>query len=245
MISAQRKEKPERFTINALRKGRHEDEPATGEAPKGQDAQLWRDAIEKEIYDHENMICWKRVDPPRHEKIFHTKYALQRKRDGTGNISKYKARFVVCGNEEHNENEAFSPLADFTVVKLILCLALQNKWKVRHYDFQNAFLKGISEIPVDAYPPKHFSDEKKYRSKVLKSQHCFYGLKDAAKIWCGTVSSHFKTYGLKKMESAPCAFQKKGMVVICYVSDLLIFDKDENEIRNFKINLQNNFSTKY
>lgn len=129
------------------------------------------------------MSCSEPADTPRHEKILLTKYALQRKRDATRIISKYKARFVGCGNEGQNEDKPFSPVAEFTVVKFILCLAAQSKSKVRHYDFQNAFPNEILVRPVYAYSPRHFSNEMKYWTKALKIQRSLYGRKDAVKIW--------------------------------------------------------------
>lgn len=107
------------------------------------------------------------------------------------------------------------------------------------------FQIGILQRPVYAYPPKHFSKEKKYRNKVLTLHRSLYGLKGTVKIWYETVSSHFKTYGPKEMESAPFVFHKKESVVIYYADKLLILNNDKNEIRKFKINLQNNVVTKH
>lgn len=126
----------------------------------------------------------------------------------------------------------------------MLCRAVQKKWKVRHYNFQNAFQNGVSERFIYAYPPKHTINEENYKNKIFKLRRYLYGLKKAAKIWYETVSLHINLYGLKEMDSAPCVFHIKGLVVICYVDDLLIFFNDESEIRKFGTNLEKKFVTK-
>lgn len=107
---------PVRLTISSLRKIRHDDKPMTCEALKREEAIKLREAIQKEIKTLDDMMCCVLINPPKDEKILHRKYVLKRKRNSAGGISKPKARFVVCGNEERNEDEVFFPVADFTVV---------------------------------------------------------------------------------------------------------------------------------
>lgn len=52
----------------------------------------------------------------------HSKFVLRRKRDDNGILQRYKARSVVCGNEEMaSDIDTFSPVVDYVVAKLILC----------------------------------------------------------------------------------------------------------------------------
>lgn len=47
---------------------------------------------------------------------------------------------MECGNEEIDfHHERFSLVVEYTVLKLILCIALQKNWLARHLDFENAF----------------------------------------------------------------------------------------------------------
>lgn len=60
------------------------------------------------------------------------------------------------------------------------------------------------------------------------------GLKDAARAWNKLLLDKFQSYGLKKIRAAPCVFVKKGLVVICYVDDLVAYTDAEDAITNFK-----------
>lgn len=77
-------------------------------------------------------------------------------------------------------------------------------------------------------------DKAKYMNKVLNLKKSLYGLRDAAKIWFETVLNKVKSFGLTEMESAPCVFYKKGMIVPCYVHDLLVGHQVETEIEELK-----------
>lgn len=61
-----------------------------------------------------------------------------------GQIRKNNVSIVVRGNEENDNEYAFSPIVEFTVVKLIFlfCLVLQNKCHIRDFDSQNALPNG-------------------------------------------------------------------------------------------------------
>lgn len=96
----------------------------------------------------------------------------------------HKARFVVCGNEEgNNEGDSFSPLANFTIIKLTTCLAIQPKWCGRHYGSQSAFPNGALQLPVYVETPINLTKDGLRRSHVLNLHGSLYGLIDAAKIW--------------------------------------------------------------
>lgn len=59
-------------------------------------------------------------------------------------MQKYKARLVDCDNDETgNEEKIFSPVPDFTLIRLIMVILVQRGRCRRHLDFQkNAFFNG-------------------------------------------------------------------------------------------------------
>lgn len=88
--------------------------------------------------------------------VLHMTFVLHRKHDEYGMVSRHKAILVVCGNEEWDyQNDKFSPVVDFTVAKLIICLFLQQDWISKQLDFQNAFSNGHLNRPVYAKLSKH------------------------------------------------------------------------------------------
>lgn len=71
--------------------------------------------------------CWELVNLAKDTKVLHTKYKLC-KRDAIGNVTKYKARFVVRRTEKSNDDEPSSSVADSSEEKMILCYTVQMKW---------------------------------------------------------------------------------------------------------------------
>lgn len=103
-------------------------------------------------------------------------------------IHTYKARPVVCGNEQdEKENDCFSPLVDYSVIKVLLSLEIQNGWIVRHFEFQNAFPNGQLGRTVNAELPGYVYKEEVQYSMLTKLQRSLYGLRHASNAWFGFV----------------------------------------------------------
>lgn len=95
---------PMRFCVNALSRSQSIDQNSVREALKRKDAAKWRATTKAEIYALQQLDCWKEIESLETMKALHTKVVLQRKRNKDCNIKKYKARLVVCDNEE-GDNE--------------------------------------------------------------------------------------------------------------------------------------------
>ena len=108
----------------------------------------------------------------------HSKFVLRIKRKGDGSIEKYKARFVVCGNEDDPiDVDNFAPVVDFTLVKLFLCIATQRNWVIHQLDFSNAFLHGLIGRVVYVDPPRQMATSFIERQKVYLLKKILYGLR--------------------------------------------------------------------
>lgn len=67
--------------------------------------------------------------------MLHCMWLLKKKITADGKLSPYKARLVVCGNEDDVPSAlTFAPVVDVTVVRLILSVAKQNRWLIDHVD---------------------------------------------------------------------------------------------------------------
>lgn len=109
----------ERFIINVLRRVRQKDEPTTRDAFKSLQNADWQKVDNTEIDTLEEMDCRDVIHRPQGKQIPHTTYALKRKRNKKGEVCKNKLQIVIYSSEENYEDVNFSPLADFTNVKLI------------------------------------------------------------------------------------------------------------------------------
>lgn len=110
----------------------------------------------------------------------------------------------MCGNEEEEiDLESFSPVVDYTVIELLLCLVVQKKYETRHVDFPNKFWEEKRDRPFYVELPKQMFDTEKSCSTVMKLQRSLYGLKDSSETWFDIIPSKFANAGLGEMESSP------------------------------------------
>lgn len=139
------------------------------ETLSGQDDMVWREAISKEFKKLGLMKCWETVRRAGKQEVMHTEFVWLKKRDENGHFKWHKAGLVVCGNEEdeyHEEN--FSPVIDYTVLKLILCTKIEKNWVARHLNLKNTYQNGLLDGPFYIELPKYSWRERERKSKVMK-----------------------------------------------------------------------------
>jgi len=77
------------------------------------------------------------------------------------------------------------------MVRLIISLAVQNKWKIHQMDVKSAFLNGDLEQEVYIELPQgHIV--KVEENKVLRLKKALYGLKQAPRAWNTQINKYFK-----------------------------------------------------
>lgn len=75
------------------------------------------------------IVCW-----------FNSLILVRENRDRTGTEKFFQTRLVPCSIEEdENEENLFSPVVDYTVMKLDICIAMQRAEKFHHVEFEIAF----------------------------------------------------------------------------------------------------------
>ncbi|SOV03067.1 uncharacterized protein UDID_18317 [Ustilago sp. UG-2017a] len=114
-------------------------DPTLGEAMKGEDAQLWKEAICKELEGLEAMGTWEVVHYPPGAPLVDSKVVLHLKLNADGVPIKHKARLVTRGftqREGIDSQETFSPVAPLGAIRAILALAVQNNWEVHALDIK-------------------------------------------------------------------------------------------------------------
>ncbi len=131
---------------------------------------------------------------------------------------------------------------DFTIVRLLLSIAVQKDWHVHQMDFSNMFLQGTLKREVWMQPPKLLDGVGACKVYLLRKS--LYGLRQAPRIWCELLAVELRKYGFEPMQSAPCVFRGNGVIVISYVDDLLVFGTDIAKVEDVKRNLAKNFPAK-
>jgi hypothetical protein len=147
-------------------------------------------AMQEEINNHNvnnNWVPILRKDIPVGHKVIPSVWAMRRKRRLVdGSVSKWKARLNVDGSKQiHGTNywETYAPVAQWISIRTILCMAAINSWKVKTFDFVQAFPQAPSEAELYIDVPKGctISDNKdEWAMKVINN---IYGQKQAGRVW--------------------------------------------------------------
>ncbi|SOV08120.1 uncharacterized protein UDID_17289 [Ustilago sp. UG-2017a] len=176
-------------------------DPTLGEAMNGEDAQLWKEAIRKELEGLEAMGTWEVVNHLPGVPLVDSKVVLWLKLDADGVPIKHKVRLVARGftqREGIDYQETFSPVAPLGAIRAILALAVQNNWEVHALDIMMAYLNSRLKEAIYMKPPEG----------------------------SGEFNRSLRHMGFFQVECAPCIYTKgqgKDMdIMVIYVDDTLV-----------------------
>ena len=187
----------------------------------------------------------------------HKKWVYKTKHDADGNLERYKARLVACGNEQvfgRDYNVTFAAVMEMSRVKLILALARIWKVPTHHGDILNAYVKTDKEpelniflrIPqgteVDHDTLRSFQVERKDELS-LKLKQALYGLKQAGRLWSELLHKQLVSLRFTQCLTDMCVYWKRDdqhiTVVGVYVDDLLVTASDILKVDMFLNDLEN------
>jgi Reverse transcriptase (RNA-dependent DNA polymerase) len=156
------------------------DSPSISSALASTNKDNWLEAIDKEVSALEDAGTWTLVPHQPGMNILRSHLVLKAKRDTDGAIIKYKARLVAGGDSQvHGPDfdQSYAPVADSTVVRVILSIAARENHVVHSLDVSNAFVRAPLAEVVYVRPPKILAD--RFGSKIMKLNKALYGLKQA------------------------------------------------------------------
>ncbi|GJV10853.1 putative RNA-directed DNA polymerase [Tanacetum coccineum] len=211
--------------------------------------QHWIEAMNKEmkaLYDNDT---WEITELPLGRKSIGGKWVYKIKYKSSGDIERYKARYVVKGynqKEGIDFDETFSPVVKIVTVRCLINLAVQNSWPLFQLDVNNAFLYGdLSETVYMDLPEGYFSPNDKRVCRLKKS---LYGLKQAPRQWNAKLTHTLIEHGFKQSKSDYSLFTKseKGsfIVLLVYVDDIIVTGNNVDSIESFKKFLKTKFQIK-
>ncbi|WMV40073.1 hypothetical protein MTR67_033458 [Solanum verrucosum] len=210
----------------------------------------WHHAMQIEFLALIRNKTWTLVPLPSNSNIVGCKWVYRIKRKVDGSIERHKARLVAKGF--HQEEgvvyfDTFSPVVKPTTVRLILSLAVTNKWSVRQLDINNAFLNDDFFDQVFMEQPKGFVDLHRPHF-VCKLNKALYGLKQAPRAWFNKLKAFLLGIGFLSCLSDSSLFvqqaSKHTTYVLVYVDDLIITGSDSDFITTFIHILNQQFSLK-
>ena len=85
----------------------------------------WMEAAAKEVASLEKNGTWVKVDFNNAKtKVLSGTWVFKRKRSPDGEITKYKARYCICGDLKEGKPETFAPVVAWSSVRLFLFLLM-------------------------------------------------------------------------------------------------------------------------
>jgi Reverse transcriptase (RNA-dependent DNA polymerase) len=207
----------------------------------------WNSAMTEEIGAIQDNKTWSLVQPVQGQKAIGLKWVFKLKKDSEGRIAKHKARLVAKGYvQQHGIDfeEVFAPVARMETVRLIMAIAVQERWLLHHMDVKSIFLNGELKEEVYVTQPPGF-EIKGQEHKVLKLHKVLYGLKQAPRAWNYKLDSTLRSMNFERIQTEHAVYRRKkgeeSILVGVYVDDLLITGTCEAEIAKFKGEMMEKF----
>jgi hypothetical protein len=172
-----------------------------------------------------------RYDVLKGQQICKSTWAFRRKRRPNGLIYKLKSRFVVRGDIQRlaEAEETFSPVVDWSTVRLLFILTAAQGLKTQTIDFNAAFVQAKLPEPLYLELPPGYSVQG--QDKVYKVTKSLYGDVRAAKLWYKHLSNALvgDTMKMKKSVIDSCLYYRDNLTFIHYVDDGIIISNNNND----------------
>ena len=186
----------------------------------------WYEAANSEIAALIEHDTWELVPLPSDRKSIKCKWVFRIKRDGNGNISRYKARLCACGYSQIqglDYKDIYSPVVRTESLRIFLSIVAARDMEMHQMDVVSAFLNGDLEESIYMKQPPGFID-KSCPNHVCRLKKNLYGLKQAPRVWHKTIDPFLKSLQFKSLDADPCIYARweDGVLslISLYVDDL-------------------------
>nr|GEV99078.1 ribonuclease H-like domain-containing protein [Tanacetum cinerariifolium] len=181
--------------------------------------QHWIEAMNNETDALYRNDTWEITDLPTGRKAIGGKWVYKIKYKSSGDIDRYKARYVVKGfnqKEGIHFDETFSPVVKIVTVRCVVNLVVQNNWSICQLDVNDAFLYG------DLYETVYTTLPEGYFNPV---EHGFNKSKSDYSLFTKSQNGNF-------------------ISLLVYVDDIIITGNNSSEIEKLKVFLNTKFMIK-
>lgn len=184
------------------------------------DAFKWKDAINNELD----------ATLSKNRKPISAHWIFTRKRNGQGDVIRYKARLVArrySQPEGIDYTEIYAPVVRYESIQTLLAMAAINQMKIGQFDIKTDFLNGTLEEDIYIELPVGTGDE----GKIVKLQRSLYGLKQSPRQWNKRFKEFLKKFKFIASEADNCVYHgsinNEIVLLALYVDDGLLFAKSD------------------
>jgi len=223
-----------------------EDPKTLREALASTNKNEWMKACLTELDDLKRNETYRLEPLPPGYRALDGKWVFKTKRDANGDVTRFKARWVVKGflqKEGVDFFETFAAVVKAPSFKLVFALIALYDLECAQMDMVTAFLNPILKEKVYVIQPTGFEEDKEL---VCRLQKTLYGLKQSPRYWYETLKSFLLTAGFTSLESDHCVFAgyNGDVLTLVYVDDLLVIAPSKQAVQKIKDLLNNQFAMK-
>lgn len=150
-------------TYAAVTKRAHNpDNPTYAQAMSSPERDQWRAAMQVEFDSLVSHSVGRLVPRPKSANVLGGMWRFKRKRDTSGNVTKYKARWVILGNHQIHGIDYFETYASVGVkesLHTLYALPASEDLELQSFDIITAFLTGSMDVPVHTVQVQGFEDQ--------------------------------------------------------------------------------------
>jgi len=205
-------------------------------------AEKWDMAMTEELDSiGQHQVFGDFVELPEGRKALPSHWVYKIKRDGAGNVQRFKA-ILVCGENHQIKSidyqTTYAPTACLGPVQLALAIAAKYDLEIHQMDICTAFLGVDLEEAIYMHLPQGYFRllqtgrlSKTSQKMVLRLRKSLYGVKQSSHVWYGTFKDFVISIGFvaSGVDGGLFVLEDEGIVVsavVLYVDDLLIIAKE-------------------
>lgn len=217
------------------------------------EAELWKQAIRKEIEGLMTLGVFEAVKPVKGKRSIDSKLVFKVKYHPDGSVDKYKARYVIRGDRQRkgiDYDQIFAPVAHHTIARTLLSVACALEMEIHLVDITQAFLYADLEEDVYMRPADGVCEVMGLESDTwLKLKKSLYGLRQAPRNWNLEFNSWLKGQGFKRCGEDDCLYTRNETVngkdvvlmILEYVDDFIMVCNDLDSLEEFKAEMMKKY----
>ncbi len=200
----------------------------------------WKMAMKDEIQSLKDNNTWDIVNVLSNQHVLKGHWVYKVKRDAHDQVSHYKACWVVKGYEQQFDidyDQTFASVVKLQTYKTLFTLTAHYDLEVNQMNVTIVFLYGS----IDQVVYIELSHSYGLLDKVALLNKALYGLKQAPHLWYKTLHDLLMSLGFCWLDSDHSMFIWNSVIIIIYVDDFLLVEKNKSAIQDVKQCLNNTF----